>query len=63
MKKVVQQHLLADRHPRTAAGYSADGTKVFLVLVDGRQSFSVGMSLPELADFMIQHRCQLCSKS
>jgi len=44
----------ADRHPRTAAGYSADGSKLFFVVVDGRQAgLSVGMSLPELADFMI----------
>lgn len=43
-----------DYHPRTAAGYTEDGTKLFLVVVDGRQAgFSRGMSLPELADFMI----------
>ena len=42
-----------DYHPRTAVGFSADSTRVFFITVDGRQSFSRGMSLPELADFMI----------
>ena len=43
-----------DYHPRTAAGYSADGKTLFFVTVDGRQEgLSRGMSLPELADFMI----------
>lgn len=40
------------RHPRSAVGYNAE--KVFLVAVDGRQpGYSVGMSLPELAELMI----------
>ncbi len=42
-----------DRHPRTGVGFSADSTKLYFVVVDGRQSFSRGMDLPELADFMI----------
>lgn len=41
------------RHPRTAIGYSADKQTLFLVTVDGRQRISAGMTLPELADFMI----------
>jgi hypothetical protein len=40
------------RHPRTAVGYNADSTKAYFVVVDGRQEHSVGMSLPEMADFM-----------
>lgn len=43
-----------DRHPRTAAGISADSNYLFLVVVDGRQTISRGMSLPELADFFIK---------
>ncbi len=39
------------RHPRTAAGITRDG-KLLLVTVDGRQSFSVGCSLIELAEVM-----------
>ncbi len=42
------------RHPRTAIGFSADSTRVYFVTVDGRQpGYSVGMSLYELADFMV----------
>ncbi len=42
------------RHPRTAAGVTADG-RVLLVAVDGRQpNWSVGMSLGELARFMLR---------
>ncbi|MEN8194321.1 MAG: phosphodiester glycosidase family protein, partial [Bacteroidota bacterium] len=41
------------RHPRTAAGISENGNYLFFITVDGRQSTSKGMSLPELADFMV----------
>jgi len=52
-----QEHLsrafAEDRHPRTAVGYSRDGTSLFLVTVDGRQpGFSIGMTLEELGHFM-----------
>lgn len=40
------------RHPRTAIGVSAAG-ETLLVTVDGRQSHSVGMTMWELADLMI----------
>ncbi|MEK6571634.1 MAG: phosphodiester glycosidase family protein, partial [Bacteroidota bacterium] len=43
-----------ERHPRTAAGFSADSTKLYLVTVDGRQASSVGMTLHELATFMLR---------
>lgn len=36
------------RHPRTAVGWTADGARLFLVVVDGRQEHSDGMTLPEL---------------
>jgi exopolysaccharide biosynthesis protein len=39
--------------PRTAAGFSKDSTKLYLVAVDGREDKSVGMTLPQLADFMV----------
>ncbi len=42
------------RHPRTAFGYAADGHTAFLITVDGRGSSSAGMSLAELADFMLR---------
>jgi len=45
------------RHPRTAAGIRADGT-LLLVTVDGRQpETSVGMSIPELTDLMLELGC------
>lgn len=45
-------------HPRTAVGFNQDSTKVFFITVDGRQpGFSVGMSLPELANYMRSIGC------
>lgn len=44
---------VSGRHPRTVAGWDAAG-RVLLVTVDGRQpAHSVGMTLPELADFLV----------
>lgn len=40
------------RHPRTSIGYSRDGKKVWLMVVDGRSKDSAGMTLVELADAM-----------
>lgn len=46
------------RHPRTAVGLNQDSTKVYFVVVDGRQpALSVGMSCAELADYMISIGC------
>ena len=43
------------RHPRTAVGVSADGTTLIMAVVDGRRpGWSVGMTLTELADMMIE---------
>ncbi len=41
-----------DIHPRTAAGFNADSTVLYLMTVDGRQPSSRGMSYREIADFM-----------
>jgi exopolysaccharide biosynthesis protein len=41
------------RHPRTAIGASADGRTAYVVAIDGRSKTSVGVTLPELADYMI----------
>jgi hypothetical protein len=41
------------RHPRTAIGFNKDKSKLFMVTVDGRQQSSAGMTLPELADYMV----------
>ncbi|MDQ7908265.1 phosphodiester glycosidase family protein [Phytohabitans sp. ZYX-F-186] len=40
------------RNPRTAVGFSADGLRMWLVVVDGRSGTSVGMTYVELANFM-----------
>ncbi|REF01161.1 phosphodiester glycosidase family protein [Thermomonospora umbrina] len=39
-------------HPRTAVGFSADGRRMFLMTVDGRQIDSRGVTLTELAGLM-----------
>jgi len=50
--------LSTDVHPRTAVGFNYDSTKIFFVTVDGRQpGFSVGMSLPQLANYMLSIGC------
>ncbi len=43
-------------HPRTAAGYTADG-RLILLVVDGRQQASRGVSLRELATLMDELGC------
>ncbi|HEX9975200.1 MAG TPA: phosphodiester glycosidase family protein [bacterium] len=54
-KESVAQPFTYDRHPRTAVGFSQDSTKLFFFVVDGRQAgFSVGMSLFELANYMLE---------
>jgi len=42
--------------PRTAIGYTLDG-KIILFVVDGRQASSIGMSLPQVAQTMINLGC------
>jgi hypothetical protein len=42
------------RQPRSAAGITVNGDTLVLVAVDGRQSGSVGMTLQELAELMIE---------
>ncbi|WP_243296582.1 phosphodiester glycosidase family protein [Bacillus litorisediminis] len=38
--------------PRTAIGFSADGKEMYLVVVDGRQASSRGMTLREMGELM-----------
>jgi hypothetical protein len=40
------------RHPRTALGLSGDGRTLYLVVVDGRSTASVGMTCAELATLL-----------
>lgn len=44
------------RHPRTAIGRDAKGD-ILVVAVDGRQAFSLGASLSELAQIMVKLGC------
>lgn len=46
------------KNPRTVIGYNKEKTKLYVAAIDGRQkSHSIGMSLYELADFMISIGC------
>ena len=52
--EAVAARFASDRHPRTAIARLKDG-RVLLATVDGRQpSASVGMSLPELANLLLE---------
>ncbi len=42
-----------DRSPRSAVGISSDGNRMWLVVVDGWQSGSVGLTAAELGAFMV----------
>lgn len=44
----------ATRNARTAVGLNQAGTQLYIAVVDLRTSWSVGMTLAELADFMIE---------
>jgi|GEM_PF-634929 uncharacterized lipoprotein YddW (UPF0748 family) len=45
----------SNRNPRTAVGVSQDGTKLYIAVIDGRNAGgSAGMTLPELATFMLE---------
>ncbi len=48
----ISSSFYAVRHPRTGVGYSADSTKVYFMVVDGRQAdLSIGMTCHEMCDF------------
>jgi exopolysaccharide biosynthesis protein len=50
----VAESFLTTRHPRTAIGWNSDQSLVWMVVVDGRQEHSVGMSLQELSTFFLK---------
>ncbi|MCH4155343.1 MAG: phosphodiester glycosidase family protein [Muribaculaceae bacterium] len=49
MRNGIYEDEWADRHPRTCIGFNADSTKVYFVVIDGRNSKSVGVSMEEAA--------------
>lgn len=44
---------LSNRHPRTFVAVSRDGDTAWLIVVDGRQASSLGMSFSEMASMLI----------
>ena len=40
-------------HPRSAIGFDADHDTMYLVVIEGRMADATGMSLPDLAEFMV----------
>lgn len=54
--RAMQEHLIVGQHPRTAIGIDYKGA-LYLVVIDGRQETSVGMTLEQLADFMQKLGC------
>lgn len=51
------QNHSGERHPRTAIGFNKDKTLVYFVAVDGRQHFSRGATMAEMADVMLGLGC------
>lgn len=48
----MQDDLATSTHPRTAVGISKDGTRLFVMVIDGRSNESRGMSLPEAGELL-----------
>lgn len=49
---IVQENNWPELHPRTAIGFSADRSRIIMVVVDGRSDYSKGVSTKQLADIM-----------
>ena len=47
-------HEVGGNHPRTAIGTNEDGTVIYMITVDGRQTRSRGVSLDALADICLE---------
>lgn len=47
-------HNIGGTNPRTAIGVNQDGSKLYLVTVDGRQASSVGMTMNEMSNLLIE---------
>ncbi len=50
-------HDVEGKHPRSALGTNEDGTVVYLVAVDGRQTASSGVTLDDFADILKELGC------
>lgn len=49
----IGEAFLTNRHPRTLVATNQDRSKAWVVVVDGRQSSSLGMSFPEMAEMLL----------
>lgn len=50
-------HNISGRNPRTAVGLDKTGTKITLVVLDGRRNDARGMTQTELAELMVELGC------
>lgn len=57
LSRMPETSLVINMHPRTAAGIR-NSKKVILVTLDGRAEEAAGMTLKELAEFMLLLRCR-----
>lgn len=53
-KKTAITHDVSGTHPRSVIGTNDDGSVIYMMTVDGRQSVSKGVSLSDLADICLQ---------
>lgn len=53
-KKTPVTHDVSGNHPRTAIGTNDDGSVIYFLTVDGRQTVSRGVSLSELQDICLE---------
>lgn len=51
-KEGIAESFLTTRHPRSVVASNRDGSKVWLLAIDGRQSTSVGMNFEEMAAYL-----------
>lgn len=50
----IGEAFLTNRHPRTLVATNQDRSKAWVVVVDGRQASSLGMSFPEMAEMLLE---------
>ncbi len=48
----ISESFLTTRHPRSVVATNKDGSKVWLLAIDGRQSSSIGMNFEEMAAYL-----------
>ena len=47
----------SQRHPRTGIGFSADGNRIVMMVIDGRSAASAGVTTGELGDLLLFAGC------